>query len=125
MLQIFLIMLIFILISYIINLRNDNNFGQKQIAIYLNISRRDYCNIEVGRRKLNIDEAIKLCYLYGKSFEYICGYINDDSILLNVDMDCTIKVLKKLNVDIEYYHELRSIVIKNNEILKKVTQGKF
>ena len=54
-------------------LREENNYSQKQIADYLNVKQNTYSQYETGKRQLPIDVLIKLAKFYHVSTDYILG----------------------------------------------------
>ncbi len=59
------------------DLREDNDFVQKEIAAYLGIDQRVYSNYEIGKRELPLKHAIKLAMFYKVSLDYLVGLTND------------------------------------------------
>ena len=55
------------------DLREDNDFKQKDIANKLDISQQYYSEYENGKRELPIRHLIKLCKIYNTSADYILG----------------------------------------------------
>lgn len=58
------------------DLREDNDFTQKQVAEYLHIGQNTYSQYETGRRQLPIDALIALAILYNTSTDYLLGLTN-------------------------------------------------
>lgn len=52
-------------------LRKRNNWTQKYIADYLDISTRSYTDKELGKMKFNCDEMFKLSELFNEPIENI------------------------------------------------------
>lgn len=48
-------------------LRKKNRLNQQDVADLLGMSRKNYCYIELGMAKLNVDHASKLKVLFGLS----------------------------------------------------------
>ncbi|MBQ3419994.1 MAG: helix-turn-helix transcriptional regulator [Erysipelotrichaceae bacterium] len=61
----------------IINLREEKDWTQKEVALKLNISQRAYSHYENGTRQLPIDLLIKISQLYGVTTDYILGLSNN------------------------------------------------
>ncbi len=61
-------------------LREDNDFTQKQIAKVLNCSQQVYSNYELGQRDIPTDILIKLTRIYNVSADYILEISNNPSI---------------------------------------------
>lgn len=57
-------------------LREDNDYGQKQVAAILKIDQRVYSRYETGRNALPITMVYGLCELYGVSADYLLGISN-------------------------------------------------
>lgn len=60
----------------IIDLRENNNLYQKDLAKILNISQAQYSRIESGINQLDYDGLIKLAIFYKTSVDYILGLTN-------------------------------------------------
>ena len=58
------------------DLREDNDFTQKQVAEYLHIGQNTYSQYETGCRQLPIDALIALAILYNTSTDYLLGLTN-------------------------------------------------
>ncbi len=54
-------------------LREDNDYTQKQVADYLNIKQQVYSRYELGIRALPVQHLISLCEFYNVSSDYILG----------------------------------------------------
>lgn len=54
-------------------LREDNDYSQKQIAEYLGMKQPQYCRYEQGYRDIPTDILIRLADLYQTSTDYILG----------------------------------------------------
>ena len=57
----------------IIDLREDGDFTQKEMAKALNCSQQVYSNYELGQRDIPTDILIKLSSFYNVSVDYILG----------------------------------------------------
>ena len=55
------------------DLREDNDFTQKQIADYLHIRQNTYSQYETGNRQIPIDVLTALAALYKTSTDYLLG----------------------------------------------------
>ena len=55
------------------DLREDNNYTQKEMAKILNCSQQVYSNYELGQRDIPTDILIKLAAFYNVSVDYILG----------------------------------------------------
>ncbi|MFP5165765.1 helix-turn-helix domain-containing protein [Bacillus halotolerans] len=55
------------------DLREDNDFTQKDIAEHLSLTHSAYAKIERGERMLSADILIKLSNLYNVSTDYLLG----------------------------------------------------
>ncbi len=64
-------------IQRFIDLREDNDLTQKELATVLNKSQQGYAHIENGRANLSIDDMITLCKFYNISPEYILGFTDE------------------------------------------------
>lgn len=54
-------------------LREDHDYKQETVALFLKITKQQYSLYETGKRKLPIDHLLKLCELYTVSADYILG----------------------------------------------------
>lgn len=54
-------------------LREDHDYGQKQVAAVLRIDQRAYSRYETGRNVLPVAMVYGLCELYGVSSDYLLG----------------------------------------------------
>lgn len=57
-------------------LREDNDYSQKQIAEYLGMKQPQYCRYEQGYRDIPTDILIRLADLYHTSTDYILERTN-------------------------------------------------
>lgn len=71
------------MITRIRDLREDNDFTQKQIANYLNCSQVCYSRYENEKREVPLSIIIKLSELYGTSIEYIVGIEDNTNKQIN------------------------------------------
>ncbi|MBQ7580112.1 MAG: helix-turn-helix transcriptional regulator [Clostridia bacterium] len=55
------------------NLREDNDYKQKDVAKYLNVSQNTYSQYETGVIELTASTLIKLAKLYNVSVDYLLG----------------------------------------------------
>ena len=55
------------------DLREDNDYTQKQLAAELKCSQQVYSNYELGQRDIPTDILIRLSAFYGVSVDYILG----------------------------------------------------
>lgn len=55
------------------DLREDNDFKQRQLADYLNCSQQVYSNYELGQRDIPTDVLIRLSKFYNVSVDYLLG----------------------------------------------------
>ena len=55
------------------DLREDNDYTQRQIAEYLHVKQNTYSQYETGNRELPISVLIRLATFYGVSTDYILG----------------------------------------------------
>lgn len=60
-------------IDRVINLREDNDLTQQQVADKLFITRSAYSNYENGSRAFPLDILSKLADIYGTSVDYLIG----------------------------------------------------
>ena len=61
----------------LLELREDNDLKQKDIAKILNTTKQSYGRYELGQRKLSIEDLEKLCKFYNVSSDYIIGLTNN------------------------------------------------
>ena len=54
-------------------LRVDKDITQSQIAELLKIGQRTYCDYELGKTRIPVDNLILLAQFYNVSMDYICG----------------------------------------------------
>lgn len=54
-------------------LREDNDKTQAEIAKLLKVGQRTYCDYELGKTRIPVDNLIVLARLYNVSMDYICG----------------------------------------------------
>lgn len=54
-------------------LREDNDYTQKDIAKILNKSQQGYAHLENGKARFTIDDLQRLCMFYNVSADYILG----------------------------------------------------
>lgn len=54
-------------------LREDNDYTQKDIAKILNKSQQGYAHLENGKARFTIDDLQRLCMFYNISADYILG----------------------------------------------------
>ena len=57
-------------------MREDNDMLQKQVALYLNITRQQYGLYESGKREIPTNMLIKLAILYKTSTDYLLELTN-------------------------------------------------
>ncbi len=55
------------------DLREDNDYLQKDIAEYLNCTQVCYSNYEMGKRDIPTDVLIRLALFYDTSVDYLLG----------------------------------------------------
>jgi transcriptional regulator len=63
-------------IKRIIELREDNDLKQEEIAKILNKSQQGYSHLENQKARFTVDDIIKLCIFYNVSADYILGFTN-------------------------------------------------
>lgn len=74
--------MVIMLFKRVRDLREDNDYTQKQIAEYLKIHQTTYSDYEIGNLNIPVDVLIKLAKLYNTSTDYILG-LTDEKRLLN------------------------------------------
>ncbi len=95
-------------------LREENNYTQKQVADYLKIDQGHLSNIENGKRNTTVDIIEKLCDLYNCSFEYI---LNEKNYYMAPKI--TFRG-NKTNKDLNLIAKMNEIM-KNLEFLREIT----
>ena len=55
------------------DLREDNDFVQKEVAAYLGIDQRVYSTYETGKREIPVRDVTALADLYKTTTDYILG----------------------------------------------------
>ena len=55
------------------SLREDFDMTQAQIAKYLNVGQRTYCDYELGKTRIPVESLVRLAELYHVNMDYICG----------------------------------------------------
>lgn len=53
------------------NLRQDADLTQKQVAEYLHVSQKTYCQYEIGRRGYPLEVVVKLALYFDTSVDYL------------------------------------------------------
>lgn len=59
------------------DLRVDNDYLQKELAIILNVTQTQYSRIENNKYQLSYDGLVKLAIFYDTSVDYILGLTNE------------------------------------------------
>ena len=59
------------------DLREDNDYTQKQIAEILKIHQTTYSDYEIGNLNIPVDVLIELAKLYNTSIDYIVGLTDE------------------------------------------------
>ncbi len=78
------------------DLREDNDYFQKDIAEHLNCTQVCYSNYEMGKRDIPTDILIKLALFYGTSVDYLLGITDVKSPYKRNTV--SVKPAKKTNV---------------------------
>ena len=60
----------------LIDLREDHDLNQTQVAEILGMKQQQYSRYETGQQKMSIDNYIKLAQYYNVSIDYLCGIID-------------------------------------------------
>ncbi len=55
------------------DLREDNDYKQKEIADYLSCAQNTYSQYELGARSISLETLCKLADLYNTSVDYLIG----------------------------------------------------
>ena len=58
------------------DLREDNDYTQRQIADYLHIRQNTYSQYETGHRQIPLDALVALAILYNTSVDYLLEITN-------------------------------------------------
>lgn len=61
-------------------LREDNDYKQKQLAEYLNVSQNTYSQYENGVIELTAPTLVKLADFYDVSVDYLLGRTNNTAV---------------------------------------------
>ena len=69
--------MVIILFERVRDLREDNDYTQKQIADILKIHQTTYSDYEIGNLNIPVDVLIKLAKLYNTSTDYILGLTDE------------------------------------------------
>ena len=59
------------------DIREDHDLLQKQVAIFLGITRQQYSLYETGERQLPIDKLYMLAKFYNTSADYLLGLTDE------------------------------------------------
>lgn len=54
-------------------LRQENNYSQKEIAELMGIAQVTYSHYELGRRSISIQNLVKIAKIYNVSVDYLLG----------------------------------------------------
>lgn len=57
-------------------IREEHSYTQQQVANWLNVGQRTYCDYESGKTRIPIDSIIILARHYNVSMDYITGVTN-------------------------------------------------
>ena len=93
-------------------LREENNYNQKQVADYLEIDQSYISKIEKGKRNLNEISFNKLCLLYNCSPDYLLGKSEDykpPKLAFRADERVDLFAIAKMNQVNGYLKLLRKI----------------
>ncbi|MFD1901591.1 helix-turn-helix domain-containing protein [Enterococcus termitis] len=60
-------------IKRIRELREDNDYTQREVAVLLNVGQRTYADYEYGKTRIPLESMIKLAKFYKVDMNYICG----------------------------------------------------
>lgn len=63
-------------IKRIRELREDNDYTQREVAALLSVGQRTYADYEYGKTRIPLDSMIKLAKFYDVDMNYICGVTN-------------------------------------------------
>ncbi len=59
------------------DLREDRDLHQADIAAGLDTTQQQYSLYETGKRKMDVEQIIKICEFYNISADYLLGFTND------------------------------------------------
>ncbi|MCI9112404.1 MAG: helix-turn-helix transcriptional regulator [Eubacterium sp.] len=59
------------------DLREDRDLHQADIAAVLDTTQQQYSLYETGKRKMDVEQIIKICEFYNISADYLLGFTND------------------------------------------------
>ncbi len=59
------------------DLREDRDLHQADIAEVLDTTQQQYSLYETGKRKMDVEQIIKICEFYNISADYLLGFTND------------------------------------------------
>jgi transcriptional regulator with XRE-family HTH domain len=69
--------MVIMLFKRVRDLREDNDYTQKQIAEILKIHQTTYSDYEIGNLNIPVDVLIELAKLYNTSIDYIVGLTDE------------------------------------------------
>ncbi len=58
------------------DLREDRDLHQADIAEVLDTTQQQYSLYETGKRKMDVEQIIKICEFYNISADYLLGFTN-------------------------------------------------
>ena len=59
------------------DLREDRDLHQADLAEVLDTSQQQYSLYETGKRKMDVEQIIKICEFYNISADYLLGFTNE------------------------------------------------
>ena len=60
----------------VLELREDNDYNQTQIANVINVAQTTYSDYERGRVRIPVEYLIRLAEFYNVDLNYLCGVSN-------------------------------------------------
>ena len=93
-------------------LREENNYSQKQVAEYLEIDQSYLSKIEKGKRNLNDMMFDKICLLYNCTADFLLGEVDEyesPKIAFRADEAVDLFAIAKLNQVVLHLNTLREI----------------
>ena len=60
----------------LIDLREDHDLNQTQVAAILGMKQQQYSRYETGAQRMSIENYMKLAEFYNVSIDYLCGLID-------------------------------------------------